>query len=200
MSPPTTGGLAVCLLAMALAGCSRSSEEARLRHVAAQSGSSNPTPLADDPAADMVNAVSSGDNKSPVFLKFRLVTAPQVGKPLELQVALIQEPKLEIDSLKVWLQPRDGLQLKSAPSTDFGKPAIGELHMIPVTLVPQQAGVLSLGVTVLVDTEHDSITRGFTVPVLVMAPSAAAGDAPAAAPAAAPGATRAAPGAHANPR
>jgi len=60
--------------------------------------------------------------------------------------------------------------------------------------------VLSLGVTVLVDTEHDSITRGFTVPVLVMAPAPAAGIAPAVAPATPPGATRAAPGAHPNPR
>ena len=186
--------LAVALVVagvLAVAGCNGSSEQARLRHLATQSGGNTGAAQPDDPTSDMVNAVSTADGKPPVYLKFRLVTAPQVGQPLELQIALIQEPKLEIDTLKVSLQPREGLQLKSASPIDFGKPGVGETHLFPVTLVPQQTGVLSLGVTVLVDTERESLTRGYTVPVLVLPPQPAASDAQAASsPQQAPPATR----------
>jgi hypothetical protein len=162
--------LGLVALGLLLAGCGGSSDEARQRHETAQSGGTVANAQSDDPTADMVNAVGSADGKPPVYLKFRLVTAPQVGQPLELQVALVQDPKFEIDSLKVWLQPREGLQLKSPSPIDYGKPGVGESHMIPVTLVPQQNGVLSLGITVLVDTERESLTRSYTVPVLVLAP------------------------------
>jgi len=188
-------------MVVALAGCSGSSEQARLRHEVAQSGGTNAGSHPDDPTADMVNAVSSAEGKPPVYLKFRMLTAPQIGQPLELQLALIQEPKLEIDTLKVSLQPREGLQLKSASPIDFGKPGIGATHMIPVTLLPLQTGVLSLAVTVLVDTERETLTRGYTVPVLVLPAQPAAsetqggaGTAPAAP------AARAAPAAHSRTR
>ena len=178
-------------MVVALAGCSGSSEQARLRHEVAQSGGTNAGSHPDDPTADRVNAVSSAEGKPPDYLKFRMLTAPQIGQPLELQLALIQEPKLEIDTLKVSLQPREGLQLKSASPIDFGKPGVGETHLFPVTLVPQQTGVLSLGVTVLVDTERESLTRGYTVPVLVLPPQPAATDPQAASsPQQAPPATR----------
>ena len=171
--------LAVALVVagvLAVAGCNGSSEQARLRHLATQSGGNTGAAQPDDPTSDMVNAVSTADGKPPVYLKFRLVTAPQVGQPLELQIALIQEPKLEIDTLKVSLQPREGLQLKSASPIDLGKPGIGATHMIPVTLLPLQAGVLSLAVTVLVDTERETLTRGYTVPVLVLPAQPAASE------------------------
>lgn len=167
-------------LVFALAGCSGSSEQARLRHEATQSGTSAKASDADDPTADMVNAVGPSDNKQPVSLKFRMATAPRIGQPFDLQVALVQDAKLEIDALKVWFQPREGLQLKSASPVDFGQPQPGATHVVPVTLVPQQTGVLSLGVTVLVDTERESLTRTYTVPVLVLAPAADPGGAQAA--------------------
>jgi hypothetical protein len=183
-------------LVLALAGCNGSSEQARLRHEATQSGTTSKVSDPDDPTADMVNAVGPADAKPPVSLKFRLVTAPRVGQPLDLQVALLQDAKLEIDSLKVWLQPREGLQLKSPSPVVFGQPHVGETHMVPVTVVPQQTGVLSLGVTVLVDTERESLTRIYTVPVLVLPAQPPAAD-----PLASPkGITSTAPAAHPHPR
>jgi len=162
--------LGLAAMALLLVGCGASSDEARQRHDSAQAGGTVASAQPDDETADMVTAVGTAEGKQPVSLKFRLVTAPQVGQPLELQVALVQDPKFELDGLKVWLHPRDGLQLKSASPIDFGKPALGASHMIPVTLLPQQNGVLSLGVTVMVDTERDSMTLSYTVPVLVLPP------------------------------
>ncbi len=180
---------------VALAGCNGSSEQARLRHEATQSGTTAKVADPDDPTADMVNAVGPNDSRPPVTLKFRLVAAPRIGQSLDLQVALLQDPKLEIDSLKVWFQPREGLQLKSSSPVVFGEPHLGETHMLPVTVVPQQTGVLSLGVTVLVDTERESLTRNYTVPVLVLPPQPATPD-----PLATPqGITSTAPAAHPRP-
>lgn len=172
------------LAACALAACSGPPDAARLRHDAARAEAA--AAAAPDPAADLVSAVSTADAQPPVYLKFRLGGVPRLGEPVELELVLSQEPKLEIDVLKVSLQPREGLQLRGNQAIDFGRPGIGAVHSIPVTLVPVQAGVTSLSVTVLVETERDSMTRFFLVPLVVPAPAAAMPAAPAFAPAAQP--------------
>jgi hypothetical protein len=163
-------------LALLLAACSNGGDEARARHEAAQ----HPKPDAAVSAPevpdtqDMVSAVGATDAMRPVSLKFRLAAPPRVGEPLQLMLALTQEPKLVIDALHLALLPREGLQLKSPAKIDFLNPQSGALHMIPVSLEPEQLGVLSLAVTVLVNTERDSVARSYTIPLIVVPAEAAA--------------------------
>jgi hypothetical protein len=169
-------GLAALALASLLCACSPNADEARAHHDAQLHKDS---PAAGLPAGtdtvDMVSAVSAADVQPPVHLKFRLHDAPHVGEPLQLELALIQEPKLVIDSMRVSIQPREGLLLKSAAAVDFPSPAEGATQLIPVSLQPQQQGVLGLSVTVLVNTERDSLSRSFAIPLIVMQPGSGQG-------------------------
>jgi hypothetical protein len=186
-------GLAALALGALLAACSPSAEEARARHDALQKPAvalTDATPAGPD-TLDMVSAVSNAEAQPPIHLKFRLHDAPHVGQPLQLELALVQEPKFVIQAMHVSILPREGLQLKSDSAIDFPSPEVGATHMIPVVLQPQQQGVLGLFVTVLFTTERDSISRTFAIPLIVVpaddGPAAAAGPvAPAKAPAARP--------------
>jgi hypothetical protein len=169
-------GLAALALASLLGACSPSADEARARHDAMQkpaAAQGEPQPAGPD-TLDMVSAVSTADALPPVHLKFRLHDAPHVGQPLQLELALIQEPKLAIEAMRVSIQPREGLQLKSPSAIDFPSPAVGATQIIPVALEPQQQGVLGLLVTVLVNTERDSLSRSFAIPLVVVAGDGAA--------------------------
>jgi hypothetical protein len=181
---------AACLVAVALllAACGDRGEEARARHEAAQHPKADTA--ATGPAApdteDMVAAVSTADATRPVSLKFRLSEPPRVGEPLQLVLALIPEPKAAIHDMHVAMQPREGLQLKSAATIDFANPEAGATQLMQVAVLPQQLGVLSLAVTVLVNTEHDSLARGYTIPLIVVPSAPAPAPAPATPPARAP--------------
>jgi hypothetical protein len=176
-------GLAALALASLLVACSPSADEARARHDALQKPAvaQSAAPAGPD-TLDMVSAVSPADTQPPVHLKFRLREAPRLGEPLQLELALIQEPKLAIDAMHVSIQAREGLLLKSASAVDFASPAVGATQLIPVTLQPQQQGVLGLYVTVLVNTERDSLSRSFAIPLIVVpgeaGPGTVAGPAP----------------------
>ena len=177
-------GLAALALGTLLVACSPSAEEARARHDALQKpavAATDAKPAGPD-TLDMVSAVSTADAQPPVHLKFRLHDVPHVGQPLQLELALVQEPKLPIAAMHVSIQPREGLQLKSDSAIDFLNPDVGATHMIPVALQPQQQGVLGLFVTVLVNTERDSMSRSFAIPLIVVpadgGPAASAGPVP----------------------
>lgn len=156
--------------ALLLAACGDRGEEARARHEAAQRA--RPDPALAGPAvpdtADMVSAVSTADAMPPVSLKFRIDQAPRVGESLPMTLALIQEPKLAIRDMHVAIQTRDGLQLKSAATLDFNNPEAGATQLIPVEVQPLQPGVLSIAVTVLVNSEVESLARSYTIPIIVL--------------------------------
>jgi hypothetical protein len=170
MSPRSPArGLAALVLVVLQGACSPSADEARARHDALQkSSAAESTAPAGPDTIDMVSAVSTADSQPPVRLKFRLGEAPHVGQPLQLELALIQEPKLAIATMHVLIQTREGLQLKSPASLDFPNPEVGATQLIPVALQPLQQGILGLSVTVLVNTEHDSLARSFAIPLIVV--------------------------------
>jgi hypothetical protein len=71
-----------------------------------------------------------------------------------------------ITHIHVSFQPGDGLQLQSDRSLDVTDPGAGSPIQQELTVVPQQNGVLSLDATVLVDTDSESITRVYTIPLV----------------------------------
>ena len=117
---------------------------------------------------DLVSAVSSAGTAAPVNLKFRMPQPPRVGQPLVIELVLVQQPGLDIDSLLVSLQAGDGLALESDRSFEFQSPAAGATQRMTVTVRAGQAGLLNLGATVLVDTANTSVTRTFSIPMIVV--------------------------------
>jgi len=163
--------LSACTALLLVAGCGKSEDAARQEREASQRVRAEIATTADAQAAanqanDMVAAVTSATSATPVSLKFRLPDRPQVGQPLHLQLALAQAPGLEIDSIHIALQAREGLKLESDAALDFVKPPSGATQNLQVLLLPLHAGVLGLHVTVLVDTANFSIARSFSVPLI----------------------------------
>jgi hypothetical protein len=178
MKPPTIARWSMMLAVAALAcGCGRDADRMRAEHAAhaqARVGADRTAGAAAAAAAaeaDFVSAVSSATSAAPVALKFRMQRPPRVGQPLQLELVLSQQPGLDIDSMLVSFQPGDGLQLQSDHSFEFRAPAAGATQRMSVTLLADQAGLLSLGATVLVDSANASVARYFLIPLIAM-PSA----------------------------
>jgi hypothetical protein len=157
---------------MLVSGCGGGADAARSQHEAQSAARAGAARLAGDAAAasaadaDMVSAVSQVSSTTPVSLRFRLSEPPQVGQALHLDLALLQAPGLDIDSLLISLQPSDGLQIESERSVEVHAPAVGATQRIVVTLRPQAAGLLSLGATVLVNSGGGSLSRNFSIPLI----------------------------------
>lgn len=165
----------VALAAAALVtGCGRGADQARAGHTAhtqTKAGAERSAGAAAAAAAaeaDLVSAVSTASSGMPVALKFRMQQPPRVGQPLRLELVLSQEPGLEINSITVSFQPGDGLVLQSDRTLEFHAPAPGATQRMEVTLRADQAGVLSLGAMVLVDSGSTSVARNFLIPLIAM--------------------------------
>jgi hypothetical protein len=115
---------------------------------------------------DMVAAVSSAHSSTPIGMKFRLSARPVVGTPLQVLVALIPAADVGISHIHASFQPGDGLQLQAERTLDINDPTAGGVIEEELSVVPQQAGVLSLNATVVVDMEAGSLARSYAIPVI----------------------------------
>lgn len=120
--------------------------------------------------ADMVSAVSPAGSAPPISMKFRLQARPLVGSPVQLTLALIPDPNAGVSSIHVSLQPGEGIlmQSESDRTLRFDDLKDGNSLQQTVTLVPQQAGVLSLTATVVVELDSGSLARTFAVPLIAV--------------------------------
>jgi hypothetical protein len=156
-------------------GCNAGPDAARAQHEAQSEARAGAERQAGDAAAvtaadaDMVSAVSSVPSNTPVSLKFRLIEPPRVGQALRVELALLQAPGLEIESLLLSLQPGEGLQLESDQNFEFHAPAAGATHRVVVTLRAQQPGLLNLDATALVNSRDGSLARSFSIPLIATA-------------------------------
>jgi len=161
--------LALSLLALTagalLGGCGRGADSGQtVRGHTTRLGAAAAAPSTD---ADLVSAVSSAGATGLVSLKFRMPQPPQVGQPLRIELVVMQQPGLDIDSLLVSIQAGDGLAVESDHSFEFQSPAAGATQRVAVTVRAGQAGLLNLGATVLIDTANASVTRSFSIPLIV---------------------------------
>jgi hypothetical protein len=178
MKPTTMARWSMALAVATLAcGCGRNADQVRAGHAAhaqAKAGADRTASAAAAAAAveaDFVSAVSSASSAAPVTLRFRMQQPPRVGQPLQLELVLSQQPGVDIDSMLVSFQPGEGLQLQSDHSFEFRSPVPGATQRMNLTLTADQAGVLSLGATVLVDSANTSVARYFLIPLIAMAPA-----------------------------
>lgn len=127
--------------------------------------------------ADMVSAVpDSGKPSGEVELKFALRQRPIVGEVANIDVELIPGPDLA--RLYATFQPADGLELtKGAKTEEMAHPAAGVAISHTLSIVAQRDGVFYVSAVVLADTATQSVTRTFSIPVIVgagIAPAASA--------------------------
>jgi len=120
------------------------------------------------PVDAMVSAVSaSGKPGAPVELKFDLGSRPELGKPLEVTVAVV--PLGEgITQLRVVFQSNEAVEVQAGSEMAVqDRPAAGVPVSHTVTVVPRRDGVFYLGAVALVEGPGGSVARSFAIPIIV---------------------------------
>ena len=118
-----------------------------------------------DPTADMVSAVSGATAQAPVELKFALADRPQVGQPLDVEIAVL--PVSEVDRIAASFRAGPGLELRHGEQmAAIQNPEPGAAINHKLTLVPKEDGIFFVSATVHVDSPTASITRTFSIPII----------------------------------
>jgi len=133
----------------------------------------------------MVAAVSSGKTAVAIGLHFNLTTAPTVREGLPVDIALV--PHQPFTSVSVHFLSQDGLTLISGDSLGpLVDPAPEKPIKHQVVLMPAREGVFMVNATVETSGSDGTVSRIFSIPVVVAPPAAPAEPAePVATPAAA---------------
>lgn len=118
-----------------------------------------------DPLTDMVSAVSGGKGGAPVELKFSLAERPQVGQPVEIDIAVL--PVSPLDRVAAHFQAGDGLVLRSGDEMNaVDRPETGVPLPHRITIVPERDGIFFVSAVVLADSPQQSISRTFSIPII----------------------------------
>jgi hypothetical protein len=154
------------MLSWLLALCAGCGSSADTDTAAATSGSRKTvSPEAVRLAATMVKAVSPGGGDSAVDVKFEVTQRPEVGKPVDISIAMIPTSRLE--RLYARFQTGDDLELVKGEATEqISRPVIGAPIMHTVTITPRRDGIFTVTAIVLMDSESDSVSRNFSIPLI----------------------------------
>jgi len=167
--------IAVLALGLVLAGCGESRQQVSRAPGAGGSAVSagRPAPAAADDA-ELNSAVSLAPSSTLFNLKFKLASAPEVGRPAQVVLVVLPAGNVNFDRVHITLRPGDGLRLLSDSALDTTEFVAGQPIRYEVTVQPDAPGVLTLSVTLGVDAESNSLTRTYTIP-LVAVPATSAG-------------------------
>jgi hypothetical protein len=167
---------AALLLGVSLLACGPSAEQARAARAKQQDELKAKAAAASAAAggdADMVTAASPGGPGPPISLKFSLGGRPLIGEPLQIHIAMLPDTPDAIRYLYGSFTPGDGLTLQSQHSFELRDLADGAPLHQEITVVPQQAGILSLTATLILDFDTGSVSRTFGIPLIATGPAAA---------------------------
>jgi hypothetical protein len=151
----------VLTAAVGLTGCGSSEPDP----TATTSSSGNSKTARPEGPADMVAAVSASNTPGTVDVKFALSGRPEVGKPVDLRLALT--PTIELERLYARFQPSEGLQLvKGGETGQIEHPALGAHIPHTVTLTPKADGIYYVTATVISDSSTQSVSRVYSIPII----------------------------------
>jgi hypothetical protein len=176
----TTGARVFWLAAVAcsglLAACDDAPDPAETQSTTTKK---NAAPKVAGLAPDMVAAVSAGKTATLLGVHFALREVPAVGVALPVDIAIV--PHRDFTALRAHFESRDGVTLTSGAVLDpVGEAPAEKALKHQLVIVPARDGVFM--VTAIVETEgaDGTVTRIFSIPVIVAPAGAAATPAPAA--------------------
>lgn len=123
-------------------------------------------PSVQEQTAGMVEAASTGKSGLPVLVKFDLLARPALGKPLDIDIAVL--PQIDASAATIQLTSTDGLDLPAGISEfAFLTVEADQVYRHTVSLKPTAEGVQVLGLTVTLT--HDEVveSRTFSIPIIV---------------------------------
>lgn len=168
--------VAVIALAGLLAACGRG-EEDKAANTDAPAANGAPAGGAAAPPAEspddqrMATAVVTGKTSAPVDLKYDVLAKPNVGQPVEVELALL--PRLAADTLEVEVTGIPGLTVVSGGVMRFENVAGGDRHVVKVIVQAAAPGIYYANVVARMSTKVQTEVRTFSVPVVVGAVPAA---------------------------
>jgi hypothetical protein len=119
-----------------------------------------------DQAAGMVSAVGIAKSTVPVALKFELGGRPKIGEPLTINLAVL--PQVAADSALIQVIDSEGLDTSAVGAgVPFAKLEPGNSYKEIISVTPTKAGVLLLGLNVILKHDEISESRAFSVPIIV---------------------------------
>jgi hypothetical protein len=137
-----------------------------------------PTPAVVDPVDKMPRAVGNGKPGAAVDIKYEFTAKPEVGKPVELQIALI--PNAGVDSMQATFSGMDGITLAGELTASVSNTKTGEPYKHSLSVLVNRSGVYYI--TVAVNTQISGASLGRTFAIPFVAGSAAEAQKPQAAP------------------
>ena len=168
--PRSGWALVVVTALLGLSACGSSSKDSSqpVHHSAKQASA---TPRAGNsserPPEDMVAAVSAGKGGPPVALKYELRGAPKAGEQLEVDIAVLPD-SAAINRLYAHFQSSSEVDLVDGGEiAAIDKPTQGSVIRHVLRVLPKQDGIFTLSAAVSVELADDSVTRTFTIPVIV---------------------------------
>jgi hypothetical protein len=116
-------------------------------------------------SANMVKAVNAGDRSALIEVRFEVSQRPEVGKPVDISFAFI--PTASLDRLSARFQTGDALEVvKGGETEQIAHPVTGTPVMHTLTITPKRDGIFTVMATVLMDSETESVSRNFAIPVI----------------------------------
>jgi hypothetical protein len=150
-------------LALAVSGCGSSSGPSA---AAPANNVAKPKVVKAAQPSAMVAAVSATKAGPPVELKFDLQQRPAIGQAVDIAFELVPaSPNVERVSAK--FQADDGLELVGGSDIPpVEKPAEGTPIRHIASIVAKRDGIFTLHAVVSVESEKQTLTRTFTIPVI----------------------------------
>ena len=165
------------LLAALAAGLVLTACDDAPKEEAASSATANKpaAPKNDGLPPEMVSAVSAGSSASVISVHFALRDTPVVNKALPVDIAIV--PHREFTSVRAHFEGHDSIAM---PVGDAMEPVtsskIEKVIKHQLVLLPSREGVFMVTATVETEGDDGTVTRVFSIPVIVaaQAPPAAA--------------------------
>lgn len=157
------------VLSVVLAGCGAETETDTV--AVAQAAKDKAAAKAADPIGRMARAVGGGKPGAAVEIRYEFLSKPEVGKPVEVELALI--PNAGVSALDLVITGMDGVSLSGPLTETFSDVKAGEPYRHKISVLPERTGVFYL--TVAATTHIGAATMGktFSVPFSVGNPPAA---------------------------
>lgn len=157
--------LALLLLGAALiSGCSGEDTPSAGEKRAAAARAKKSAP-ANPVNQDLVAAPTSARAPGLVQLKFAVTQKPEIGRPVDIELALI--PIAGIEKMLATFQANEGVELRAGAKTPtYEKPEAGATISHTLTIVPNRDGIFYVTAVVLAESTTESVARTFSIPVI----------------------------------
>jgi hypothetical protein len=156
----------IASIAVATAACDSEPEAGAETQAAAVTA--QPMPAADappDPTSKMARAVGDGKPGAAVDIRYDIAAKPEVGKPMEVQIAFV--PRSGVEALDATISGMDGITIAGNLKPHFENVQAGNSYQHSFTLLPDRTGVYYLTVAVTTTLSGASIGRTFSIPFVV---------------------------------